>query len=277
VLGHHRGRNDLLTELYTSPDSPMFGRIQPDSRRKETRFLNALVNSDQLEGFAGQEPGKNRYRDYDKAIETFRELAAEDPENGAPSFFLAQSLRASGAKKEEVEAALADAAKAKRFDAYYQGVYDSLQSLAYDNLATFTWVYSYLHRAPVPDYNYAKNALLGWAQRSDTGKWVAARLSNRLIDTGEHYKQESPGYLFSHLEYVLGHNVRFTVDGRWQKNWNETVEKMAEVKNFIAETSPAVNNAEVELYRDVIAGRAEECHFSTWQALFDAYRAKQKG
>ncbi|RZA09245.1 MAG: tetratricopeptide repeat protein, partial [Proteobacteria bacterium] len=236
LFKQQRGREDLLEELYVREDSPLFGVPQEDSRRKETRFLNALVESNQLSGYGEEADAKNPHRDTEKAIATFKELLAEEPDNGAYQFFLAQALRQSGEKKTEVERAYANAAEAKKFDPYYQGIYDNLQNLAFDNLATFAWVYSYMQRAPVPDFSAASRNLRGWALSNDTGKWIAGRLAKRLVDVGTRYKANSPGYKFSQIEYLIGQNLKYTVDGRWEKNWEETTEKMREARAFIAET-----------------------------------------
>jgi hypothetical protein len=274
LFRQQRGRHDLLEELFTREDSPLFGVPQEDSRRKETRFLNALVQSNQLTGYGEEEDVKNPHRDPEQAINTLRELIAEEPDNGAYQFFLAQALRQNGEKKTEVDRAYANAAEARRFDSFYQGVYDQLQNLAYDNLATFAWVYSYMHRAPVPDFNTAQRNLRYWASTNDTGKWIAGRLAKRLVSVGERYKATSPGYLYSQMEYLMGQNLKYTVEGRWEKKWEETAEKMRENRAFIAETPESVTNAELELYQGVLEGEARECNFATWQTLYDAYRAK---
>lgn len=274
LLRQQRGRHELMEDLFTREDSPLFGVPQEASRRKETRFLNALVQSNQLSGYGEEENAKNPHRDTEKAIATFRELMAEEPDNGAYQFFLAQAMRQGGEKKTEVERAYANAAEARRFDSFYQGIYDQLQNLAYDNLATFAWVYSYMHRAPVPDFNSASRNLRNWASANDTGKWIAGRLAKRLVSVGEHYKATSPGYLYSQMEYLLGQNLKYTVEGRWERKWEETAEKMRENRAFIAETPEGVTNAELELYQGVLEGTQSECNFATWQTLFDAYRAK---
>lgn len=274
LMRQQRDRPELLEELFTREDSPLLGNVQEESRRKETRFFNALVQSGQLVNSAGEDEERVSFKDTEKAIATFRELMAEEPDNGAYQFFLAQALRQSGEKKEEMERAYANAAEAKRFDTFYQGIYNNLQELAYENLATFAWVYTYLHRAPAPDFGAAQRNLRGWAMRSDTGKWIANRLAKRMIDTGARYKASSPGYLYSQTEYVMGHNLRYTVEGRWEKNWEETAEKMREVRAFIGETPEAVVNAELELYQGVLEGTKADCNWATWQNLFDAYRAK---
>jgi hypothetical protein len=273
LLRQQRGRHELLEELYTREDSPLFGVPQEDSRRKETRFLNALVQSNQLNGYGEEEGVKNPHRDAEKAVATFRELIAEEPDNGAYQYFLAQALRQTGEKKPEVDRAYANAAEARRFDSFYQGIYDQLQNLAYDNVATFAWVYSYMRRAPIPEFNTAP--LRYWASTNDTGKWIAGRLAKRLVSVGEHYKASSPGYLYSQIEYLSGQNLKYTVEGRWERKWEETAEKMRENRAFIAETPESVTNAELELYQGVLEGTPSECNFATWQTLFDAYRAKR--
>ena len=275
LLRQQRERPELLEALYAREDSPLYGEVQEDARAKEIRFFNALVESGQLRtGDQEGEPRLTAARN-ERAVETLRELIQEEPDNGAYQFFLAQALKQGGEKKEEVQRAYANAAEAKRFEPFYQGVFDNLQELAFENIATFAWVYSYLHRSPMPDFQTAQRNLRNWAAGNDTGKWVASRLANRLIATGQRYKETSPGYLYSQVEYVMGHNLRYLVQGRWEKNWEETAEKMREVRAFIAEAPPAVTNAELELYQDLLGGEKGACRFATWQALYDAYRAKR--
>lgn len=275
LLSRQREQHPLLEELF-SEGSPWLGKPQEASRRLETRFLNALLYSNQLNGyeFNAENPQRNAHRNNERAIEIFRELAQEDSENGAYSFFLAQALRQSGAKKEEVEAAYAQAAKGPRFETFYQAFLDTLQSVAYENLATFAWVYSYLKSAPIPDFQSGSRNLRNWASGNDTGKWVAGRIANRLIDTGNRYKAQSPGYEYSQIEYILGYGLRYAVTGRAEKDREEYMERMQEVRNFIGEAPESAKHAQLELYRQMF-GKSQDCNFSTWQALYDAYRAKR--
>lgn len=281
ILKRSRDSQPVLEELFAE-NSPLLGKPFEESRRPETRFLNALVYSNQLMGYDSDanHPHRNSHRNTERAVEILRELEQEDPANGAYSYFLAHALRQGGAKKEEVEAAYVQAAKAARFDTFYQAAFDTLQGLAYDNLATFAWVYTYLKGAPVPDFGSGTRNLRSWASNSDTGKWIANRLAKRLIDTGTRNKNESPGYLYSPMEYILGYNLRYTVGGLPEKSWEEYTDRMKEVRAFIGETPPAVDLAEIELYKSLFSGSRSgggDCSFSTWQSLFEAYKSKRAG
>lgn len=261
-----------VTELFAREDSPLLGKPNEESKHLDTRFFNALLYSGQLEG---GEADAHSFRNNEKAIAIFRELAQEDAENGAYNFFLAQALKQSGAKKEEAESAYILSAKAPRFDTFYQGLYDNLLKLTYNNLAAFTWVYSYLHNAPMPNFANGTRNLRNWASDSDTGKWIANRTSKRLIDVGAKYKTDSPGYLYSQVEYMLGYGLRYTLDGKWEKDREEYMEKMKEARDNISEIPPGVSEAVSDLYRNFFQGESEDCRWSSWQALFQAYRAKR--
>lgn len=264
------GADPLLEELFAK-ESPLYGSPNESSRQRETRFFNALLFSNQYENSEGANP----HKDNEKAIALLRELSQEDPENGAYNFFLAQALRQIGEKKQEVDNAYIFSAKAPRFDAFYQKLYDRLQALSYKNLATFTWVYLYLHEAPVPNFSTGTRNLRYWASDSDTGKWIAGLIAKRLTDMGTRYKEQSPGYLYSHLEYMLGFNLRYAISGQAEKNWEEYMKRTKEAKDFISETPPTVGLAATELYMDQFSGKNNECRWSAWQALYEAYKAKK--
>lgn len=265
------GADPLLAELFAGP-SPLYGTPNENSRRPETRFFNALLFSNQFEGGGGD---RNPHRDSDKSIALLRELSQEEPENGAYQYFLAQALRQSGEKKQEVDNAYIYAGKAPKFESFYQKLYDRLLEISYRNLATFTWVYVYLHEAPKPNFTSGTRNLRYWASDSDTGKWIGNLIAKKLIDTGAKLKGESPGYLYSHDEYMLGYGLRYGIEGRAEKNWNEYIERMQEARDFISEAPEAVGEAASELYMDQFAGRNNECRWSAWQSLFEAYKAKK--
>jgi hypothetical protein len=100
-------------------------------------------------------------------------------------------------------------------------------------------------------------------------------LAKRLIDTGAKAKAESPGYLYSHLEYMLGYGLRYAIEGRAEKSWEDFTKRMKEARDFISDTPPTVGQAALELYQDDFEGRTHECRWSAWQALFEAYKAKK--
>src|SRR5690606_36346277 len=136
VLLERQSQEDpLLQELFATSESPLMGKPNEESRRPETRFFNALLFSNQLEGYqeSRDNPHANPFRNMEKAITTFQELASEDEENGAPNFFLAQALRYTGAKKEESENAFQQSSKASRFDPHYQKLYDRLLEISFGN------------------------------------------------------------------------------------------------------------------------------------------------
>ncbi len=276
LLRNHKQKAELAPVFVELP-SPFLGRPNENSKNLEIRFFNALLYSNQLSGYDenSESPHRNPYRNGEKAVTTLRELIQEDPENGAYSFFLAQALRQMGAKKEEVEAAYIQASKAPRFETFYQKHYDSVLQLAYDNLATFAWVYTYLHSAPTPDFSSGTRNLRNWASDSDTGKWIAKRIANRLIDTGTRFKAQSSGYLYSQAEYLLGYSLRYMVDGKWEKDREDYLERMKEAKKYISETPPAVGIASIDLYGDLFADHKEDCRWAAWQGLYEAYRSKQ--
>jgi hypothetical protein len=272
LLNLGMGKPDpALLELFAKP-SPLYGTADESSRRPETRFFNALLFSGQFEG-GGDQRGSSR--DNEKAVATLKELSQEEPDNGAYFYFLAQALRQSGEKKQEVDNAYIYAGKAPKFETYYQKLYDRLLGISYRNLATFTWAYVYLHEAPKPNFTSGTRNLRYWASDSDTGKWIGNLIAKKLIDTGGKMKSESPGYLYSHDEYMLGYGLRYGIEGRAEKNWNEYIERMQEARNFISEAPAAVGEAASELYMDQFAGRNDECRWSAWQSLFEAYKAKK--
>jgi hypothetical protein len=275
----HRQRNPspLLEELFASADSPLMGKPQENSRRKETLFFNALLYANQLEGYneTSDHPHRNPYRNTEKAIDTLRQLAQQDPDNGAYNFFLAQVLRYAGTAKDEVQGTYAAASKAPQFDTFYQSIYDSLLQISYENLATFSWVYLYLHHAPTPNFNAGIHYLKNWAHDADPGRWAANRIVRKFIALGEHYKTESPGYLYSQSEYLLGYALRYTLDGRYDNNREDYLKRMKDAKDFISETPPSVGLAETDLYMDYFHSKEKrDCRWAAWQSLFDAYRAK---
>jgi tetratricopeptide (TPR) repeat protein len=211
----------------------------------------------------------------ERSIEIFKELATEDADNGAHSYFLASALRQSGGKKEEVRAAFNQSVKTSKFDPFYQSIYDSLQSIAYTNSATFTWVHSFLETMPMPDYDLGIRYLKYWAHEEETGKWIAHRLAKRLIDIGSKYKTHSPGYQFSRSEYLLGENLKYTVEGKMEKSWEDYMNRMREAQNFISETPRPVVDAEINIYREKIEGK-KSCGPDAWRSLFTAYKSKKE-
>lgn len=265
-----------LEDLLARPDSPFYGQPRDDAKDLETRFFNALLYSGQMRGVDDDE-GSRRHglRNYEKAIEIFKALAQEDVENGAYSYFLAGALKQSGAKKEEVHAALNQAAKASRFDPFYQSLFDELQAAAYQNVAAFAWVHSFLEMGPAPDYEVGTRYLKYWAHNEEPGKWIASRLAKRLIDLGAKYKTASPGYQFSRSEYLLGQNLKYTVEGRMEKSWEDYMTKMREAQDFISETPKPVQDAEVSLYRDRIESKPS-CGPDAWKSLYAAYKEKKE-
>lgn len=277
LLSQASERSPLLEEVLANPESPLYGVPIDDSKRPETRFLNALLYSGQLRGIDETSESSRRAgpRNFDKSIEIFKELATEDPENGAYSFFLGSALRQSGASKEDVRAAFVQASKVSRFDPFYQGMFDSLQKVAYANAATFTWVYSFLEAMPMPDYEHGIRYLKYWAHSEEPGKWTAHRLAKRLADLGAAYKSRSPGYQFSRSEYMLGQNLKFTVEGRMEKSWEEYMNRMREAQNFISETPRPVVDAEISLYSERIAEK-RSCGPDAWKMLYAAYKSKKE-
>jgi hypothetical protein len=279
LLGQSRGGKDsVLEELFASPDSPLYGIPREDSKRLETRFFNALLYSGQLRGLEEAEEGAHRHgmRNYEKAVDIFKTLAQEEPENGAYSYFLAGALKQSGAKKEEVHAAFSQAAKASKFDPFYQSLFDGLQSAAYQNVAAFAWVHSFLESGPGPDYEIGTRYLKYWAHNEEPGKWIAFRIAKRLIEVGTKYKTHSPGYQFSHSEYLLGQNLKYTIEGRMEKSWEDYMNKMREAQDFISEVPKPVTDSEVHLYRGRIESKPS-CGPEAWRSLFAAYKAKKEG
>jgi hypothetical protein len=140
-------------------------------------------------------------------------------------------------------------------------------------VATFTLAYLFLEAPPVPDYGFGIRSLKWWAHTEENGKWTSQRLAKRLIELGAAYKAKSPGYLYSHSEYIIGHNLRYTVDGRMESNWKDYSQRMKEAEDFISEKPHAVGEAEVSLYRDKIDSK-KSCGPDAWKALYAAYRAK---
>jgi hypothetical protein len=277
VLQRQRENNPLLVELFTQKNSPLLGRPNDASRRLETRFFNALLYSNQLEGYdeSSEAPHRNPYRDNEKAANLLKELMAEDPENGAYSFFLVHALRQTGASTDDAQAAYSTAAKAPRFDLFYQGIYDSLLQASYENLAAFAWVYTYLHGAPVPNVPNLLRNLRYWASQEDSGKWIAGRIAKKLIDTGSRYKSDSPGYLYSQTEYMQGYTLKFGIEDKAEQSWEEYAKRMKEARDSISETPSTVGLAEVDLYKDIFSGEKNDCRWNSWQALYEAYRAKK--
>lgn len=278
LLGHTGESSALLEELLASRDSPFYGQAKEESRSKEGRFFNALIYSGQLQGIDEEEDQPRRGpRNNDRAIEIFKELIQEDPDNGAYSYFLATALRQSGAKKEEVHAALGQASRTPKFDAFYQGIFDQLQKLAYGNAATFTWAYSFLESMPAPDYAPGIRYLKYWAGLEEPGKWTAHRFAKRLVEVGAKFKSGSPGYQFSRKEYMLGQNLKFTVEGKQEKSWKEYNDHMQESHAFISETPRPVVEAEISLFGErIVDDHKRSCAPEAWKSLFAAYKAKSE-
>ncbi|MGE3262299.1 MAG: hypothetical protein AB7K68_11015 [Bacteriovoracia bacterium] len=274
LLARQRNRNPLLEELFAFEQSPLYGKPAENSRNPETRFFNSLLYSGMLTPVASLGPKPERYRNYDKAIGELRELAQQDPENGAYAYYLAESLKRSGAKKEEVQAAFIQAGKAARFNTYYQTAYDTLLSTSYDNAAAFTWVYSFLPTMAVPEFN--TRSLKNWASENETGKWIAQKIAKKLSDIGTEYKQKSPGYYYSHVEYMVGQNLKHTLSGLVDKDREEFFKKTKEAQEYISEQPAAVTDAETAIYMSMIEER-QSCSTESWRSLFETYRQKAKG
>ncbi|MGZ3693381.1 MAG: hypothetical protein ACXWQO_04265 [Bdellovibrionota bacterium] len=272
-LAHLRHRNPLLEELFAAEDSPIYGKPSETSRNRETRFFNALLFSGMMTPVDHVNTKPERYRNYEKAIAELRDLAQQDPENGAYSYYLAESLKRSGAKKEEVQSAFVQAGKAPQFNSFYQGAYDALLSSAYDNAAAFAWVYSFLPVVAVPELN--TRSLKNWASDNETGKWIAQKLAKKFSEMGSEYKQKSPGYFYSHLEYISGQNLKYTLSGLVDKDREEFFKKMKEAQEYISEQPQAVTNAEASIYMNMIDQR-QSCSPESWKSLFEAYRQKTK-
>lgn len=277
LLGQASERNALLEELLASPDSPFYGHLKEDSKTKETRFFNALLLSGQLEEMNDSEdqPRRGGPRNLERSIELLKELATEEADNGAHSYFLAMALRQSGAKKEEVRAAMNQSARVAKFDSFYQGIFDQLQKVGYVNAATFTFVHTFLENMPAPDYDQGIRYLRYWAQTEEPGKWIAHKIAKRLMDIGSKYKSQSPGYQYSHKEYMLGQNLKLQVEGLQEKSWKDYMEKVQEGQAFITEAPRPVIDAEISLYGERISGKPS-CGPEAWKALYVASRAKKE-
>jgi hypothetical protein len=267
----------VLRELYATSQSPIYGGTIANSKTKEVLFFQALQNSNQWKIDREEEQSRVSFKEVDEAINQMKVLAQEDPENGVYSFFLGQALRLLGAKKEEVESAYSQSSKAQRFDPFYQGLNDELLKLSYSNMATFVWIYSFLHRSPEPDFSYAVRNLRNWASDSEPGKWIASKLAKKLTELGAKYKLESPGYLISQQEYLLGYGLKYAIDSRVSEDREELVKRMKEAKDFISEIPAAVGAAETELFMGRIQPEQNElCNWSSWQSLYESYKAKLK-
>lgn len=276
LLGQYGDKNAPLEELLAGADSPVYGIPHEEAKKMEERFFTALIHSGQLQGMDESDDSPRRTgKNFEKAIEEFKALAQEDSDNGAHSFFLAGALRQSGAKKEEVRAAMNQAARAKKFEPYYQGLFDQLLSVGYANVATFAWVHAFLEKMPAPDYDQGIRYLKYWASEEEPGKWIAHNVAKRLADTGSKFKAQSPGYIFSRQEYLLGKNLQFTVEGKPQKSWEEYINKTREATEFISERPKPVTDAEISLYGDRI-GEKHACGPEAWKSLYAAYKAKKE-
>lgn len=276
LVSQARERVPLLEELLARQTSPIYGMPLVDSKSKETRFLNALLYSGQLRASDDGEstPKHLGNRNLDKAVEILKQLIQEDPDNGAYSYFLASTLKQMGANKDEVRAAFQQASKAPRFDPFYQSIFDDLQHIAYANAATFAWAHAFLESMPLPDYEIGIRYLKYWAHDEENGKWVALRLAKRFLDIGASYKSGSPGYQFSHSEYVLGQHLKLAVEGKMEKSWEEYATKMREAQSFISDAPKEVKEAEVNIYGEKI-GEKQGCVPDSWKMLFQASRAKK--
>lgn len=275
LLGHYGDRDGDLEELFAGAESPLYGVVLEGSKKLDVRFFNALIYSGQLQGL-DEESGQNRRpgKNYERAIEILKELVQEDPDNGVYSFFLSSAARNMGAKKEEVRAAMSQAARAPKFDVYYQGLYDRLPKVGYSNVATFAWVHAFLEKAAQPDYESGIRYLKYWASDEEPGKWIAHRLAKRFSDLGAKLKENSPGYAYSWSEYTLGKNLQFTVEGKPQKSWEEYINKTREAYEFISERPRPVIDAEISLYGDRIAEK-RACGPEAWKSLYAAYKEKK--
>jgi hypothetical protein len=269
----------LLKKLFASTASPIYGNFDlgSEAQPKEILFMKALRASNQwTDGMDGEE-NRLSFKEVDEAVNSLKALAQEDPENGIYNLFLGQALRLIGAKKEEVESAYVQASKAPKFEAFYQRIYDQLLSSSFTNTATFVWAYAFLHQTPEPNFSNVVRNLKNWAADSEPGKWIASKLAKRMIDLGVKYKAESPGYLISQQEYLLGHSLKYAIDSRISSNREELMAKMKEAKDFISEIPAPVGAAEAEIFMGRIQPNGDSvCNWSSWQNLYDYYRAKAK-
>jgi hypothetical protein len=269
--------NPVLRELYATSQSPIYGGINTNSKTKEALLFQALLNSNQWNFDREGEQNRVSFKEVDEAVNQLKALAQEDPENGVYSFFLGQALRLMGAKKEEVESAYIQSSKATKFDPFYHRLNDELLKLSYVNMATFVWVYSFLHRSPEPDFSFAVRNLKNWASDSEPGKWIASKLAKRLTELGAKYKTESTGYLISQQEYLLGFGLKYAIDSRVSEDREELVKRMKEAKDFISEIPSNVGAAEAELFMGRIQSEQNDaCNWSSWQSLYESYQAKVK-
>lgn len=269
----------LLNKLLASTASPIYGNFEigADVKAKEILFMKALRASNQWNDGGNGEENRLSFKEVDEGVNILKTLAQEDPENGIYNLFLGQALRLIGAKKEEVESAYVQASKAPKMEAFYQGIYDQLLASSYTNPATFVWAYSFLHHTPEPNFANVVRNLKNWASDSEPGKWIASKIAKRMIEMGVKYKSESPGFLISQQEYLLGHNLKYALDSRLSNDREELMAKMKEAKDFISEVPPSVGAAEAEIFMGRIQpGGDSVCNWSSWQNLFDYYKAKGK-
>lgn len=273
LLARQRERNPLLEELLGNEDSPLYGRPAEGSRRIQTRFFNALAYADMLD--AGDKrlvKRSSQFHNFEKAASELKDLMQEDPDNGAYAYYLAEVLRRSGAKKEEAQAAFLQAGKAARFNTFYQNTYDALLSSAYENAAAFAWVYNFIPNAAFPE-STTRN-LKAWAKESETGRWIAQKISKKFIDLGVEYKNRSPGYLYSRAEYISGQNLRYTINGLVDRDRDDFFKKMKEAQDFISQQPPSVTEAEANIYRSLISNDPHDCAPDSWKTLFESFRQK---
>jgi hypothetical protein len=270
LLEQSREKKPLLQRFFASPDSPLFGGLQPAAPERELRFFTSLLQMNLWHPYGEKSSGLYRSNE---AVEILRGLIQEDPDNGIYHFYLAQALRQSGAEKKEMENNFIYAAKAARFDPFYQGLANELQAIGLENSATFAFVHTFLDRMPAPEYAPASRILKSWAKENDTGKWIAGRLARRLSELGAMYKKASPTYSYSHTEYLIGQNLLYTVNGRAESDREGFFERMKEAQAFISEKDREVRSAEIDIYGALMSDESQ-CQPSHWRALHEASREK---
>jgi len=256
--------------------SPLFGAgvsgTELDATSASIRFLEALLLSGNLDWPEG---AGNSKRSMERALEILEKLGFEDPENGVIFYFIGQVKRFLGRSKEEVREAYTLASKTTKFNPYYQDLYDQLLKISYKNVATFAFVHRFLEAAPSPNYNEGLRYIRYWAQSEEPGKWVANRISKKLIELGEKHKKESPGYLYQQKEYVEGQNLKLTVEGRPEKDWESYVNKMKEAKDFMSDWPPQARLAQAGLLQSVLSNKKNSCDSQVWKQLYEAYKNKK--
>ncbi|MCO5143116.1 MAG: hypothetical protein M9962_08510 [Oligoflexia bacterium] len=260
-----------LDRLFSHAKSPLYGSAIEDSEDSTIQYFNALLYMDRLKGLPSD---ANPLRSYAKAKDIFSSLAEKDPTNGIYNFYLAQALKITGAEKREVDNAFIYSANAKNFDPIYQSIFDQYMKRSMDNVAKFAWAVRFLQKAAFPDFQYGARVLSNWAKESDTGKWIARRISNRLVSIGEKYRADSPGYLYSYQEYLIGTDLKLSVAGLKEKSWSDYAEKMQEARELISKRDNNVLDAESALYSSWLIEGQGGCSKAVWNNLLKTYALK---